>query len=206
MLTATYTLVALSVEQASLCASLQSLQKVLHTHFAELRSLSEGRVDFACDTLARAVHAAHWSKVDQHLFPAIYDATDAADDLLQELKQLRLSAESQMAEIDESWAGRELDEADDVAAFCRQVDGVCLALIERLEREEQALFPLARGVVSGEAWFAIANRMLAHEAYLVENRPVRSNKSDHLLLFGLAGQAPAAKGKDVKRKETPIWA
>ena len=57
MLTATYTLVSLSVEQASLCASLRSLQKVLHTHFAELHSLSEGRVDFACDTLARAVHA-----------------------------------------------------------------------------------------------------------------------------------------------------
>lgn len=173
MLTATYTLVSLSVEQASLCASLRSLQKVLHTHFAELHGLSEGRVDFACETLARAVSAPHWSKVDQHLFPAIYDATDAADDLLQELKQLRLSAESQMADIDLRWAGRALDQPQQVAEFCRQVDGVCLALIERLEREEQALFPLARGVVSGEAWFAIANRMLAHEAFLKENKPMR---------------------------------
>lgn len=174
MLTATYTLVALSVEQASLCASLQSLQKVLHTHFAEQVSLTEGRVEFACETLARAVHAPHWSKVDQHLLPAIYDATDAADELLQELKQLRQSAELHMAAIETAYAGRLLDGAEQVGAFCAEIDGVCLSLIERLERERQALFPLARGVVSGEAWFAIANRMLAHEAYVKENKPLRA--------------------------------
>jgi hemerythrin-like domain-containing protein len=173
MLTATYTLVALSVEQASLLASLQSLQKVVHTHFAELSVLSVGRVDFACETLARAVNAAHWSKVDTHLFPAIHAATDVAEDLLQELKQLRQAAEQQMADIEAAYPGQELDGAEEVAAFCSRLDGVCLALIERLEREEQALFPLARGVVSGEAWFAIANRMLAHEAYVKENRPAR---------------------------------
>jgi hypothetical protein len=173
MLTATYTLVALSVEQASLCASLQSLQKVLHTHFAEQAGLSDGRVDFACETLARAVRAPHWSKVDQHLFPAIYDATDAADDLLDELKQYRQRAELRMAAIDTTYAGRTIDGAAQVADFCAEVDAVCQDLIERLERECHTLFPLARGVVSGEAWFAIANRMLAHEAYLVENKPTR---------------------------------
>ncbi|WP_426193352.1 hemerythrin domain-containing protein [Massilia sp. DWR3-1-1] len=173
MLTATYTLVALSVELASLRASLQSLQKVLHTHFSEQYSLTEGRIDFACETLARAVQAPHWSKVDQHLFPVIYDATDAADDLLQELKQLHQGAERQLAEIEAAYAGRALDGADAVATFCGEVDGVCRDLHERLEREERALFPLARTVVSGEAWFAIANRMLAHEAYIKENRPMR---------------------------------
>jgi hypothetical protein len=173
MLTATYTLVALSVEQASLRASLLSLQKVVHTHFAELTSLSEGRVGFACDTLERAVQAPHWSKVDTYLFPAIHEATTAAGDLLQELKQLRLAAEQQMDIIMGAYPGTALDGADEVTLFCSRVDGVCLALIERLEREEQALFPLARGVVSGEAWFAMANRMLAHEAYLKDSRPAR---------------------------------
>lgn len=173
MLTATYTLVALSGEQASLCASLQSLQKVLHTHFSEQVSLSEGRVDFACETLARAVHAPHWSKVDQHLFPAIYDATDAADELLQELKHCRHMAELAFAAIETAYARRPIEGAALVAEFCAEVDAVCQTLIERLERERQTLFPLARGVVSGEAWFAIANRMLAHEAYLKENKPVR---------------------------------
>lgn len=173
MLTATYTLVALSVEQASLCASLQSLQKVLHTHFAEQAGLTVGRVDFACETLARAVRAPHWSKVDQHLFPAIYDATDAADELLQELKQCRHSAELRTAAIDSSYAGRPIDGMALVGEFCGEVDEVCMALLGRLEREREVLFPLARGVVSGEAWFAIANRMLAHEAYLKENKPLR---------------------------------
>lgn len=172
MLTATYTLVALSVEQVSLCNSLQSLQKVVHTHFAEQGVLTECRVEFACDALSGVLRAPHWAKVDQHLFPAIATATDAADDLLQELRQLRQAAEEQLSELDASYAGRMLAGAE-VAAFCALADGICLALIERLEREEQALFPLARAVVSGEAWFAIANRMLAHEAFVKENKPMR---------------------------------
>jgi hypothetical protein len=28
-------------------------------------------------------------------------------------------------------------------------------------------------VISGEAWFSIANKMLAHEAYVQETKPVR---------------------------------
>ncbi|WP_426113311.1 hypothetical protein [Massilia sp. PWRC2] len=177
MLTATYTLVALSVEQASLRASLQSLQKVVHSHFAEQASLSEGRVDFACDTLARAVQAPHWAKVDQHVGPAIAAASDpaasAAADVLQQLQRLHQDAERQLAAIDADYAGRALDGAAAVAAFCARVDVVCVALLERLERERQVVFPLARAVVSGEAWFAIANRMLADDAYSKENKPLR---------------------------------
>jgi hypothetical protein len=42
-------------------------------------------------------------------------------------------------------------------------------LLKRIEREEQELFPVARAVISGEAWFAIANQMLAHDAYRQES-------------------------------------
>ncbi|MGJ7918289.1 hypothetical protein ACI48D_22825, partial [Massilia sp. LXY-6] len=37
-------------------------------------------------------------------------------------------------------------------------------------REEHELFPLARSLVRGEAWFAIANQMLAHDAVARERR------------------------------------
>jgi hypothetical protein len=47
-------------------------------------------------------------------------------------------------------------------------------LLQRLAREEQELFPVARSVISGEAWFSIANKMLVHEAYVQESKPPRA--------------------------------
>ena len=46
-------------------------------------------------------------------------------------------------------------------------------MLARLEREEHELFSLARTMISGEDWFAIANQMLAHDAYRQETRPAR---------------------------------
>jgi hypothetical protein len=54
--------------------------------------------------------------------------------------------------------------------FCGAVERCVAALRRRLEREEHELFPLARSVVGGDAWFAIANQMLAHDAYARERR------------------------------------
>jgi hypothetical protein len=67
MLTATYTLVALSVEQASVRVSLQSLQKVLYNNFVQQRALTPGQVDYACEHCA--VHdACHRRKIEKFLF------------------------------------------------------------------------------------------------------------------------------------------
>jgi hypothetical protein len=54
--------------------------------------------------------------------------------------------------------------------FCGAIEGCIAALRRRLEREEHELFPLARAAVGGDAWFAIANQMLAHDAYAQEHR------------------------------------
>jgi hypothetical protein len=68
--------------------------------------------------------------------------------------------------------GTAVDSGTGVAQFCAAVDDFCAALLKRLEREEQELFPVARAAISGEAWFAIANQMLAHDAYQQESRGV----------------------------------
>lgn len=179
MLTATYTLVALSVEQASVRVSLQSLQKVLHSNFIQQRALTAGQVDYACDALRRLYDTCHWRKIEKFLIPAIHRATHEADELLLELDRLNSAAAEAMGEIAERFAGLSVDSSDRVAEFCASVDAFCNALLQRLAREEQELFPVARSVISGEAWFSIANKMLAHEAYVQETRP------------GRAGPAPA---------------
>lgn len=174
MLTATYTLVALSVEQASVRVSLQSLQKVLYSNFIQQRALTPGQVDYACDALRRVYDTCHWRKIEKFLIPAIHRATHEADQLLLELDHLNSAAADAMDDIAERFAGLSVDSADRVADFCASIDIFCNALLQRLTREEQELFPVARTVISGEAWFSIANKMLAHEAYVQETRPVRT--------------------------------
>jgi hemerythrin-like domain-containing protein len=195
MLTATYTLVALSVEQASVRVSLQSLQKVLYNNFSQQRALTPGQVDYACSALRRLYDTCHWRKIEKFLIPAIQRATHDADELLLELERLNNAAAEAMGEVAERFAGVSIDSADRVSEFCASVDTFCTALLQRLAREEQELFPFARSVISGEAWFSIANKMLAHEAYVQETRTTRP---------GPAPAAVPAKGRFAGKRAARI--
>ena len=171
MLTATYTLVSLSVEQASVRVSLQSLQKLLQSNFIHLNALSPSQVDHACTALRRLYDSFHWRKIEQFLIPAVRRATREADLLLQELDRLSQLAADAMGALAERLAGAAIDSQGRVLEFCAKVEAFSAALLQRIEREERELFPVARAVISVEAWFAVANQMLAHDAYVQESKP-----------------------------------
>jgi hemerythrin-like domain-containing protein len=196
MLTATYTLVALSVEQTSVRVSLQSLQKLLHTNFVHQAVLAQGQVEYACDALKRLYESCHWRKLDKFLVPAIRRATKMADQLLQELDALSQSAADAMAAALRS-AEAALDTEQRVARFCSAVETFCSSLLKRLEREELELFPVARAAISGESWFAIANQMLAHDAYQQESRGVE-------LDFRPGRTTLRKRVEPTQRQETPL--
>jgi hemerythrin-like domain-containing protein len=171
MLTETYTLVALSVEQTNVRVGLQSLQKLLQTNFSQRSALTATQVEYACDALKNLYQSCHWRKLDKFLVPVVRRATRCADQMLIELDRLTQDAAEAMAAALDCAAEGALDTEARVSRFCVAVDDFCTALLTRLEREEQELFSVARDVISGEAWFAIANQLLAHDAYQLENRP-----------------------------------
>lgn len=173
MLTETYTLVALSVEQANVRVSLLSLQQSLYTNWIQQCTLTTGQVDYACDSLQRLYDSWNWRKLEQFLIPAMQGATKEADQLLLELDRLNLAAAEAMGAIAERFSGLSVDSAVHVSEFCGSVDMFFKALLQRLTREEQELLPVARSVITGEAWFSIANKMLAHDAFVQESRPTR---------------------------------
>jgi hemerythrin-like domain-containing protein len=173
MLTATYTLVALSVEQASIRISLQSLQTLLQRNFRCQTVLGAAQVAYASDLLHRLYHNVHWRKVDMFLIPAVQRVTRQADTLLAEFDALSNQAGEAIAKVAARVGAASVDSEAAVTQFCEQIDNFCSAILERLDREEQELFAIARGVISGEAWFSIANHMLAHDAERDENRPPR---------------------------------
>ncbi|HJV01639.1 MAG TPA: hypothetical protein VJ752_13925 [Burkholderiaceae bacterium] len=178
MLTATYTLVALSVEQAKVRISLQSFQHHVRATLLQQNSLSIGQLEYACEMLNRLYQTCNWRKTEMYLIPAIRQATERADQLIEELNRLNQSA---LAEIRAMQARMgDLAEGNDaqVGQICDSVDAFCAALLQRLEKEEQELFAIARSAIGGDAWFAIANQFLLHDAKLEEVRrgkqPVRA--------------------------------
>jgi hypothetical protein len=188
MLTSTYTLVALSVEQTTARSALQSLLDDLYALPGDFATLAAGRAAQLCGALRCVYDDCHWRKLDKFLVPALRRCTEAADGLLRELEQLSAHAADAMATAEAcvGAGGRNVQRAPFQAAVERCV----AALRHRLEREEHELFPLARSRVGRDAWFTIANQMLAHDAHAqeqrVEPRPRRAPSDP-------PGKAPAAE-------------
>jgi len=168
MLTSTYTLVALSVEQTTVRAALQSLLDELRALPGDFSTLAAGRAAQLCTALRQVYDNCHWRKLDKFLVPALRRCTAAADGLLEELERLSGQAAAAMGAAQACVGAADHPVPRDV--FCDAVECCVGALRSRLEREEHELFPLARAAVGGDAWFAIANQMLAHDAYAQERR------------------------------------
>lgn len=162
MLTSTYTLVALSIEQASARMGLQSLLERWQAGAWQHAMPTPREIQLACDALRVAFDNCYWRKLDKFVVPALRRAGAAAA-LLAELDALTLAAIEARADAHAAAAVND-------PGFGAAVERCCNLLLERLEREERELFPLARGHVPSEVWFAIANQMLVQDAWQNENR------------------------------------
>jgi hypothetical protein len=169
MLTATYTLVALSVEQTNMRVGLHAVQQLVQKSYARQSALTEGQADYVCDTLRQLYEGCQGRKLDRFLLPALRRAGASAEPLLCELDMLSRGAAESLGAACRLASGA-IDEEDLVDAFCMAVERFCAALALRFDREERELFPIARGAIAGDAWFAVGKQMLAHDAYREEHR------------------------------------
>lgn len=174
MLTATYSLVSLSVEQASVRVSLLSFQKYMQLQLRHQQQLSLVQLQFAGEWLSHFYQNGYWRKIDQYLIPAVRQAAPQADRLLAELNSLNLAALDSVNMVQQRVLTSLGSAMQQPAALSAAIDSFCAALMARLEKEERELFALARQVVAGDAWFAIAHQLLAQDAQARENRRARA--------------------------------
>jgi hemerythrin-like domain-containing protein len=168
MLTATYTLVALSVEQSSVRLSLLSFQKYVRTTLMQQNRMTLSQLEYACENLNTLYQACHWRKTEMYLIPALRDATERADHLLEELNRLNQSALLSIRMLQDKLGSLADVRDEQVSEVCDSIDAFCAALLKRLEKEEQELFALARNAIAGETWFSIANQLMMHDKHLDE--------------------------------------
>lgn len=194
MLTATYTLVALSVEQATLRMNLQAMQKYVRTTLMQQNSVTLDQMAYACGVLNQIYQACHWRKMDMFLIPAIRVATERADQLLEELNHLNQAALEAIRALQEQY-GALADGRDDKASkIFDTIESFCAAMLLRLEKEEQELFSVARRVIDGKEWFSIANQLMIYDQQQEEARRAAAWSE------AVAETAPAP---DVKRPPAP---
>jgi len=162
MLTSTYTLVALSVEQARARIDLQALLERWRPAAWWGEPPSARQYEAACEALRQVSEACQWRKLDKFVLPALRRRGEAAAALVAELDAL--SGRATAARMAAQCAAAEGD-----PGCLAALEQCCELLLERLEREEHELLPLARTIIPGDHWFTIANQMLAHDTYHNEN-------------------------------------
>ena len=213
MLTATYALVALAVEQDGVRIGVRALQHYAHATLKAQQAISIGQLQYVGDTLERLLASAHWHKIDTWLIPQLRLATRRADLLLDELGLLNGSVLAGLAQLRERHQQASAPGAvlpGQAAEVCALIAEACLMLQARLDKEAHELFGVARDAICSDAWFAIARQFLQHDADLHESRrgrPPLPAPAGALLAVAPLGAAPAlALRRESLRRATSIAA
>lgn len=163
MLTLTYALVALSVEQKKVQSSVSELQHRMQREksrgvLADQRNFESLLTQFKLLDEACGVR-----NIELYVLPAIRSATSDADGLLADLDALssmgRIILKNVGARVRTAISQGEF-EVDDL---CNSLDIYCQQLLKRLAMEELQLLPIAQRVISGDEWFDIAAQFISHE-------------------------------------------
>lgn len=164
MLTATYSLVAITAEQENVRSTLCKLQQYIQNIWHGIQQIDFAFLDVAFDKLFQFDEYCHRRKIELYVIPALRKATRKVDALLAELDSLSevgmrilRAARNQLVDAVEAGGTRVHD-------ICLAMELYCDHWLTRLTKEEEELFPVLRSLLSIEEWFAIASQFLSDDA------------------------------------------
>ncbi|MGZ3237212.1 MAG: hypothetical protein ACXU8A_07545 [Burkholderiaceae bacterium] len=185
MLTATYTLAAISVEQRN---ARRMLLRLEHGMQSSNRPVGERiDLDYIKTLFSKIIRFDKYyrtRKVELFMIPTIRNVTTEMDSLLADLESLSLRALHIIQSVYDRLQVVFVLDIDNVNAIFSSMEDYCKNLLERMDKEDTKLFPLAQRLLSIEEWFAIAVDCLSDE---VNNHGGRQ----------IGGNFPSPKMKDV---------
>jgi DUF438 domain-containing protein len=191
MLTTTYSLVAINLEQknaykllsrfeqdikygngnSSECVNSDYLKKILN-EFMQIESYFRSRT------------------VEVYVIPAIRKATETIDSLLAEFESLNELENKAIRTVVEQiqWAiDKNNIQADLLLSSMEQY---CQSLLKRLVKEEEQLLPVAKNVLTGDAWFDIAVECMSGDTKTQDRKP-STYVPDQLIFEHISEMLPA---------------
>ncbi|MBV8635695.1 MAG: hypothetical protein JO002_14470 [Burkholderiaceae bacterium] len=170
MLTATYSLLAISSEQQKAQRVLSRLRQSIAHIWKNLQEIDLADVESAIHRLVQFDRVVGERKMARYVIPALKSATREADGLLEELDALSgfciqlLHSLQQQAHLVLQQGRAKLKD------LRRAMELYCSNLHLRLVREEEELLPLVPRVLSGEEIFELGVQFLSDDGKRLEHR------------------------------------
>lgn len=163
MLTATYSLVALSAEQNNARSMLSRLHHQIQSSLQDLHSFNRASVEAVLKKLEKFEEYCHKRKVETYVIPALRKTTHKADPILAELDTLSSRSMRILRCLNEQLRSAFERGLVDVREICSNMELYCHNLRKRFAKEEEELFPIVRGALSIEEWFELAAKFLSDD-------------------------------------------
>jgi len=164
MLTLTYALVALSVEQQKVHASLLEQQQKIE----RLRKSERKPERVELESLLNQFMHLHTNCVTRnfelYVLPALRLADQGNSRALADLDGLSIMCDKALKAVRlRWWQDREYDAAA-IEELFNALNAYCGHMLNRLDIEKSQLMPIAQRVISSEEWFDIAAQFISHES------------------------------------------
>ena len=163
MLTATYSLGAIAIEQKQALHCLDRTREAITALRQNPLPSDSDCVEQTVSGLSRFDHFCHERKLEKYVIPTVRGASSEVDALVRELESLSGMGLTLLGAVGDQVQTRFERQAKHVCELCRAMDAYCDCLRQRLMREEELLFPLVRRLLSVEDWFTLAAKFLGDE-------------------------------------------
>ncbi len=163
MLTATYSIVALKLEQEKARWNFSALHRYVANTIKSLQGSSGMDFEPLLNRLSQFEQYCHQRKVEIFIIPAMRKLTHEADSLLDELDSLSSVSLAMLRVLREKLQEALRLGVNKMEEVCRALELCCTNFYQRLTKEEE-LVEIAERVIPGEEWFGIAASFLSHDA------------------------------------------
>lgn len=163
MLTATYVLLTLSIEQKKERHFISRLLQHVQSIARRPQEIDPVFIESQLKELTSFAEARHQRKVEACLMPAVRAADSNCTALMNDLETLSRLGGAMLNAVHKCLRRAMRRSASQGKFLCRTIDLYCQNLLKRLDKEEQELLPLAQKVISSDEWFEIGTQFLAQE-------------------------------------------
>ncbi len=162
MLTATYSIVALKLEQKRARWNITALQQYISNSVRNLKSASGLDLELMLNRLSQFEKYCHQRKMEIFVIPALRKITHEADSLLDELESLSSLSLAMLRSLREKLQEALRQGALKIEEVCTSLEQCCSNFYKRLNKEDE-LVQIAERVIPSDAWFGIAASFMSYD-------------------------------------------
>lgn len=180
MLTATYSLVAISSEQQKARRILTRLQQSIAHAWRNLQEIDLGGVESAIHRLTHFDSLVRQRKMERYVIPALKNAgrVSGLEAALEELDALNAFCNRLLQSVQQQVHLVQQQGSAKLKELRRSLELYCSNLHMRLAREEELLLPLLPQILSGEEIFELGVQFLSDDGDKLEQRHLQLNGED----------------------------